>query len=311
MYCILIESCGEILEMSPSNAIDSVSHMNQIPEEEVERYLRTGGHDPSFIKWPGDNFVACSQLGMATLRNALISTVRQRAPQATVPEGLVAKDMVAFTRAKVTPMVQGLFPPAEVDIVLGVLARSVVFLTLDTIDIVLGKTPWLGTAWDLANLYLASYGAERLSDSAPEIVGLSEETNCYVSVEYFTREAGLDDFIVHEAAHIFHNCKRVSIGLPATPRREWLLEIEFAKRETFAYACEAYSRILELGDAPAARRTLLLEIANGRLPADERVDGSEYMDILREAVEARNGWKRILRRCASIPGKRGHGLATG
>lgn len=297
--------------MSPSNAIDSVSHMNQIPEEEVERYLRTGSHDPSFIKWPGDNFVACSQLGMATLRNALISTVRQRAPQATVPEGLVAKDMVAFTRAKVTPMVQGLFPPAEVDIVLGVLARSVVFLTLDTIDIVLGKTPWLGTAWDLANLYLASYGAERLSDSAPEIVGLSEETNCYVSVEYFTREAGLDDFIVHEAAHIFHNCKRESIGLPATPRREWLLEIEFAKRETFAYACEAYSRILELGDAPAARRTLLLEIANGRLPADERVDGSEYMDILREAVEARNGWKRILRRCASIPGKRGHGLATG
>ena len=311
MYCILIESCGEILGMSRSNAIDSVSHMNQIPEEEVERYLRTGSHDPSFIKWPGDNFVACSQLGMATLRNALISTVRQRAPQATVPEGLVAKDMVAFTRAKVTPMVQGLFPPAEVDIVLGVLARSVVFLTLDTIDIVLGKTPWLGTAWDLANLYLASYGAERLSDSAPEIVGLSEETNCYVSVEYFTREAGLDDFIVHEAAHIFHNCKRESIGLPATPRREWLLEIEFAKRETFAYACEAYSRILELGDAPAARRTLLLEIANGRLPADERVDGSEYMDILREAVEARNGWKRILRRCASIPGKRGHGLATG
>ncbi|MDO8552379.1 MAG: hypothetical protein Q7S01_02480 [bacterium] len=297
--------------MSPSNAIDSVSHMNQIPEEEVERYLRTGGHDPSFIKWPGDNFVACSQVGTATLRNALISTVRQRAPQATVPEGLVAKDMVAFTRAKVTPMVQGLFPPAEVDIVLGVLARSVVFLTRDTIDIVLGKTPWLGTAWDLANLYLASYGAERLSDSAPEIVGLSEETNCYVSVEYFTREARLDDFIVHEAAHIFHNCKHESIGLPATPRREWLLEIEFAKRETFAYACEAYSRILELGDAPAARRTLLLEIANGRLPADERVDGSEYMDILREAVEARNGWKRILRRCASIPGKRGHSLATG
>lgn len=291
--------------------MDSVSHMNQIPEEEVERYLRTGGHDPTFAKWPGDNFVACSQVGVPTLRNALISTVRQRAPQATVPEVLVAKDMAAFTRAKVTPMVQGLFPPAEVDTVLGVLARSVVFLTPDTIDAVLGETPWLCTAWDLANLCLASYGAERLSDAAPDIVGLSEETNCYVSVDYFAREPRLDDFIVHEAAHIFHNCKRVSIGLPATPRREWLLEIEFAKRETFAYACEAYSRILELGDGPAARRTLLSEIANGRLPADERVDGSEYMDILREAVEARNGWKRILQRCASIPRKRSRRLATG
>jgi len=55
------------------------------------------------------------------------------------------------------------------------------------------------------------------------------------------------DYAIHEAAHIFHNCKREMIGLPATRRREWLLDIDYAKRETFAYACEAYSRILELG----------------------------------------------------------------
>jgi hypothetical protein len=36
------------------------------------------------------------------------------------------------------------------------------------------------------------------------------------------------------------------------------------------------------------------------LPADERVDGDEYLDILREAVEARNGWKRIHARCAPV-----------
>jgi hypothetical protein len=33
------------------------------------------------------------------------------------------------------------------------------------------------------------------------------------------------------------------------------------------------------------------------MPADERVDAAEYMGILREAVAARNGWKRILKRC--------------
>ena len=108
------------------------------------------------------------------------------------------------------------------------------------------------------------------------------------------------DFVVHEAAHIFHNCKRRTIGLPETRNKEWLLSIEFRKRETFAYACEAYARILDLGPRPADRRALLHELARGPLPADERVDGDEYLDILREAVEARNGWKRIHGRCAPV-----------
>lgn len=104
--------------------------------------------------------------------------------------------------------------------------------------------------------------------------------------------------MVHEAAHIFHNCKRETIGLRETRRREWLLEIDYAKRETFAYSCEAYSRILELGKTSSARRRLLPELSEGSMPPDERVEGAEYVDILREAVSARNGWKRILDRCS-------------
>jgi hypothetical protein len=41
---------------------------------------------------------------------------------------------------------------------------------------------------------------------------------------------------------------------------------------------------------------LLAEHEQGRPPPDERVDADEYFDILREAVAARNGWKRILAR---------------
>lgn len=106
---------------------------------------------------------------------------------------------------------------------------------------------WLSTAWDLANLYLAGVGAERLAADAPKLVGLSEGTTCYLSPEYFKAPGRFDDFLVHEAAHIFHNCKRRTIGLRETRRREWLLKIEFARREAFAYACETYSRIHELG----------------------------------------------------------------
>jgi len=136
-----------------------------------------------------------------------------------------------------------------------------------------------------------------LGEEAAGIVGLSEETTCYLSAEYFRESGRFSDFVVHEAAHIFHNCKRGTLGLPEPRSREWLLDIEFRKRETFAYACEAYSCILDLARTPAARTCLVEELARGPLPTDERVDLLEYLDIVREAAGMRNGWKRILRRC--------------
>ena len=150
---------------------------------------------------------------------------------------------------------------------LEVLGRAVVFLTPANIGAVLGGMRWLTTAWDVANLYLAGVDAPLLSDSAPRLVGLSEETTCYVSAHYFREERRFDDFVVHEVAHIFHNCKR----------------------ETFAYACEAYSRLLTLESGRAARTMLLAELAKAPTFADDRVDIDEYLDILREAIEARNG----------------------
>lgn len=33
--------------------------------------------------------------------------------------------------------------------------------------------------------------------------------------------------------------------------------------------------------------------------SEDRVDVDEYLDILRDAVAARNGWKRILERCSA------------
>ena len=64
-------------------------------------------------------------------------------------------------------MVKGLFPRSEQEIVLSMLERSVVFLTQDNIVSVLREMTWLGTAWDLANLYLASCSVELLAEDAP------------------------------------------------------------------------------------------------------------------------------------------------
>jgi hypothetical protein len=265
---------------------------------EIARYLRSGQSDPEFLAWPGRP-LARAREGRKALREALVTEVRRRAPNAPVPAALRELDLPRFTRRKVAPMVQGLFPAGEQEVVLRVLARSVTFLTPATIVNVLRTTPWPFTAWLLANLYLLSAGAEPLSDEAPCIVGLSEETTCFVSMSYFEPDAPLADFVVHEAAHLFHNCTRARIGLPFTRRCEWLLQIAFRKRETFAYACEAYSRLLELGDSRASRQALLDEHAALHLPPCEMVVPEEYVAILRAAVTARNGWKRILALCAA------------
>jgi hypothetical protein len=266
----------------------------------VERYLLTGKteNDPFWHAWPGENILARARHGDAVLRDSLISTVKMRAAHAAAPKELLGLDVAAFARKKVEPMVRGLFPAVERHPVLDILSRSVVFLSPSLIERVLKEAPRLDTAWKLANLYLDSCGAELLSRDAPSILGLSEGTTCYVTMGYFQTQERFDDFVVHETAHLFHNCKRKSIDLRETRWREWPLDIAYAKRETFAYACEAYSRILELADRTQARRTLLAELEETWTPPDERVDADEFADILHEAVDARNGWKRILKRCA-------------
>ncbi|QQR48530.1 hypothetical protein JKA73_08580 [Myxococcus xanthus] len=264
---------------------------------EIERFLRTGDYDAHSGAWPGD-ILERERRAHDELRHALAMEVQRRTAGIDVPEKLQGLDVVALTRRKVEPMVRGLFPRAEQDAVLAVLECSVVFLTPANISQVLLKSAWLNTAWDLANLYLLSVGAELLGEDAPRLLGISEHTTCYVSLAYFEEESPFADFLVHEAAHVFHNCKRRTVGLLETRRREWLLDIDFRKRETFAYACEAYSRLVEAGLSPQARLALAEEYAARAAPSDERVSVAEVVELVREAAAARNGWKRILARCA-------------
>jgi hypothetical protein len=198
-------------------------------------------------------------------------------------------------------MVRGLFPRRECASVLGLLEKSVVFLTPNEIESVIRQARDLDTSWEAANLYLTSIGAKPLNGDARRIVGFSVETTCYVSLEYFVDENPFADYVVHEAAHVFHNTRRRTIALPETRRQQWLLPIEFRKRETFAYAIEAYSRIRELARKPAERRPLLEQLMSQPPPPDGCVDPEEYFDILSEAIGRRNGWKVILERCAKRP----------
>jgi hypothetical protein len=245
--------------------------------------------------------VAAAKEADYSMREALVAEVKRRAAEGLHAPTAPVLDFHAFTRSKVAPMVHGLFPEIEHANVLSMLERSVVFLTSDNIDEVLRSTSWLNSAWTLANLYLLSIGAELLSGSAPRLVlGLSEETTCYVSHEYFLHQDRFADFVVHEAAHVFHNCKRQTVGLPETRTREFLLNIDFCQRETFAYACEVYSRILELTESRSDRRKLVAEIEQEFHPPDDRVDIAKFRTAVDTAAEARNGWKKILQICSPV-----------
>ena len=68
-------------------------------------------------------------------------------------------------------MVRGLFPQAEQDVVLATIERSVVFVTSANIESLLLERSFDRSAWTIANLYLASLGAELLGEDAPHLVG--------------------------------------------------------------------------------------------------------------------------------------------
>ncbi len=267
------------------------------PGAEIRRYLETGKYDESHAAWPGPRIADRLNRGHQELLAALVAEVKRRAGAPEPPCALQGLDLVAFGRGKAEPMVRGLFPRAEQDAVLALVERSVVFVTPQSVESVLSGCDWLSSAWKIANLYLASVGAELLARDAPDLVGFSEELTCFVSLEYFRDEDPFADFVVHEIAHIFHNCKRRTAGLPETRTREWLLDIDFRKRETFAYACEAYSRIVQRSRTPADRRALAQKF-RGFGVDDNRVSSTEVTDLVRAACMRRNGWKVILGYCA-------------
>ena len=187
-------------------------------------------------------------------------------------------------------MVRGFFPAAEQETVLVALEDSVIFLTPENIESVILKPAWMHTAWVLGNLYLENLGAP--------LLGPDEETTCYIAPMYFHEKDRFADFLVHEAAHLFHNCRRRTIGLPETRTNPWPLKIDFRKREIFAYACEFYSRMLTLSSGANDRRRLFADFrAHFKMTADG-LDRVELLSILEEAVNARNGWKRILALCS-------------
>ncbi|MEM5432812.1 hypothetical protein [Cupriavidus oxalaticus] len=88
-----------------------------------------------------------------------------------------------------------------------------------------------------------------------------------------------------KAAWNLANLYLYSVGVPALSRQA--CHIEGLSQETTCYVSMSYFDETD----PFADFVVLL-------PPDDQVDHGEYLAILAEAIRARNGWQRILKRCA-------------
>jgi hypothetical protein len=265
--------------------------------DEVKRYVRTGETDVLSLAWPGNVVERCRSASIQ-LRSALVREIASRTA-GLVPVHLPKEHPGRRCCEKVVPMVQGLFPRSERAAILALLENAFVFVTPENIESIVLEQPGHSDAWAIANLYLGSLGVELLGPAAPRIVGLNVHTKCFVSLAYFRADhSPFADFVVHEAAHVFHNCKRRTAGLRKRRGCEWLLDIAFGARENFAYCCEAYACILRRSGSPAEWRARAEVFALEFNSPDERADATTVAAIVREAADARNGWKVILARCA-------------
>jgi len=273
------------------------SRVRTAAQEDIERFLSTGSYDSD---WSLSSLI--DEDAREPYRRALVAEVQRRASTARLPEVPDHAILRALTDERLSPMARGLFPGSEQEAVRRFLERSVVSVTPANVEDILQGCAWLHTAWSIANLYLGSLNVDLLGPTAPRILGLSSDLVCYVSLEYLScSRSRFADFVVHEAAHALHDCKRGHIGLRETRTRERLVELEFRLRETFAHGCEAYSRIATLGRDAKKRAALVDEYAEEDLPGFDEVDATVLLPALREAAAARNGWKCILRHCGPRP----------
>ncbi len=265
---------------------------------EIQRYLRTGDADLMARAWPDDELLQRTTRAHRELRAALVAEVRRRTAGRNQPRNVTEGEIRSLITTKVGPMVLGLFAHEERAPVLSAIANGVMFLTPDNLERALHRSRWATTAWSLANVYLGHIGAELLAQDTPSILGLSDGADCYVSMAYFDEPDPFADFLVHEVAHLFHNCRRVEIGLLETKLRKYPLNINFREHETFAYCCEFYSRILGHATTRDQGAELVETLAQRLSPNDLRFNTQQVVDILRRAAVSKNGWQTILRWCA-------------
>lgn len=243
--------------------------------EAIEQFLTSGEFDPRFPDWAGDA-VKRREAGTTAMRDVLRRVLAWRARRAPRAVGGTPSKAKARIRARMEPLVRGMFEAEEAERLLEVLPSRVRIVTPERFETLVDEVS-LRTAWDLANLLLDDLCAPPLSDDAPTLEGLCDGRRAWVLPSALEATEPFPDVVVHEAAHLLHSVPRTEVGLEGAgpilqvPRRRW---------ETFAWACELWAA----GEGSGAASTV----------TDGRVDVAELRRVL-EAAEGGEGWGALRR----------------
>ena len=122
-------------------------------------------------------------------------------------------------------------------------------------------------------------------------------TVCACAVVRLRDQGPYSDVVVHEAAHLLHYLKPRHYGLHVRRGQERFVDVDFCHYELFAFACEAYSRVVLRGDRKS-RISFAEKMREGAI-SFPRSTIEEVAALVMNAAHARNGW-RVIREATVI-----------
>lgn len=270
----------------------------------IERFLRTGEET-----WEGAGSgrftlaqfkedAAYTGATKAALRN-LYELLANLLPAEVRSSPPVSADTI---RQRIEPMVKGVVREEWREVALREIAARTFVLNFSgartAIEAEL-KTCFTGSAWRVLWSFFGDHGLKP-DDNEAACDGLAGNY-AHVSWSAYETKDPYSDVVVHEAAHMLHYLKPCHYGLQVRRGQERFVDIEFRSRELFAFASEAYSRVILRG-ARKKRIAFAEKMQEGAF-SFPRGELADVAALVLEAARARNGW-RLIREATVIHGVR-------
>ena len=276
----------------------------------IERFLRTGEQTWegagsgrfSLAQFKEDE--AYSRATKTALQN-LLDLLADLLPAEAQASPLVSPDAI---RQRIEPMVSGLVQADWRDVALCEITARMFILNLAGTRMAVEaelSTCFMGSAWRVLWPLFEDYGLKPDDIN----VGCDGLAGDYAHVRWsaYQTDEPYSDVVVHEAAHMLHYLKPSHHGFHVRRGQERFVDIEFHHRELFAYACEAYSRVVLHGDRKS--RIAFAEEMPDAAFSFPQTEIKEVAALVLSAARARNGW-RLIREATVIRRPRRRSLTT-
>jgi len=284
-------------------AAQQAAAVNGLSAAVIEQFLRTGEDT-----WEGagsgrftlaqlkedEAYTRAAKSALRSLFNLLADLLPAEARLAP----LVAPETI---RSRINPMVKGLVQSDWQETALRELTARTFVLSFQgakaAIDAEFSTCHigCIGSAWQILWALFGDYGLKP-DQIRVECDGLAGDF-AHARWSAYQTEDPYGDVIVHEAAHLLHYLKPGHYGLHVRRGQERFVDVEFRHRELFAFACEAYSRVVLHGERKA-RISFVERMLEGAF-SFPRGQLQEVAALVLDAARARNGW-RVIREATII-----------